>query len=69
MYIIVDDDDEVAEASEPDLDGSDLSLKAQYDHDNDMDLHLAYPSGSSCSKDLQDLVINAFTWTDDSAMI
>ena len=67
VYIVVDDDNEVAETSEPDLDGSDLSLKAQYDHDTDMDLHVdefpdvveqedGYISPSpSCSKDLQDL--------------
>ena len=67
MYIVVDDDDDVAETSEPDLDGSDLSLKAQCDHDTDMDLHIddfpdvveqedGYISPTpSCSKDLQDL--------------
>jgi hypothetical protein len=67
VYIVVDDDDEAAETSEPDLDGSDLSLKAQYDHDNDMDLHVnefpdvveqedGYISPTpSCSKTLQDL--------------
>ena len=68
VYIVVDDDDEeVAVTSEPDLDGSDLSLKAQCDHDTDMDLHLdefpdvveqedGYISPTpSCSKDIQDL--------------
>jgi hypothetical protein len=61
VYIIVDD------ASEPDLDGSDLSLKAQCDYDTDMDLQVdefpdvveqedGYISPTpSCSKDLQDL--------------
>ena len=65
LYIVV--DDEAAETSESDLDGSDISLKAQYDHDTDMDLHLdefpdvveqedGYISPTpSCSKDLQDL--------------
>ena len=64
---IVDDDNKTVETSEPDLDGSDLSLKAQYDHDTDMDLHInefpnvveqedGYISPTpSCSKDLQDL--------------
>ena len=67
LYIVVDDDDEVAQTSEPDLDGSDLSLKAQYDHDADMELHVdefpdvveqedGYISPTpSCFKDLQDL--------------
>ena len=67
VCIVVDDDDEAAETSEPDLDGSDLSLKAQCDHDTDMDLHVdefpdvveqedGYISPTpSCSKDLQDL--------------
>ena len=67
VYIVDDDDEEAAETSEPDLDGSDLSLKAQYDHNNDMDLHVdefpdvveqedGYISPTpSCSKDLQDL--------------
>ena len=67
LYIVVDDDQEVAETSEPDLDGSDLSLKAQYHHDTDIDLHVdefpdvveqedGYISPTpSCSKDLQDL--------------
>lgn len=67
FYITVDDDDEVAKASEPDLDGSDVSLKVQYDYDADMDLHEddfpdvveqedGYISPTpSCSKDLQDL--------------
>ena len=67
VYVVVDDDDEVAETSEPDLDGSDLSLKAQCDQDADMDLHVdEFPDAveqedgyisptSSCSKDLQDL--------------
>ena len=67
VYVVVDDDDEVAETSEPDLDGSDLSLKAQCDHDTDMDLHVdefpdvveqedGYISPTpSCSNDLQDL--------------
>lgn len=68
MYIVVDDDDEeAAETFELDFDGSDLSLKAQYDHDTDMDLHVdefpdvveqedGYISPTpSCSKDLQDL--------------
>ena len=67
VYIVVDDDNEVAEISEPDLCGSDISLKAQCDHDTDMDLHVdefldaveqedGYISPTpSCSKDLQDL--------------
>ncbi|KAF8812160.1 hypothetical protein BYT27DRAFT_6428173 [Phlegmacium glaucopus] len=66
LYIVV-DDEEAAETSEPDLDGSDLSLKAQYDHDIDIDLHVdefpdvveqeeGYISPTpSCSNDLQDL--------------
>ena len=67
LYIVVDDDDEATEISETDLDGSDLSLKAQYDHDAEMDLHVdefpdvveqedGYISPTpSCSKDVQDL--------------
>lgn len=67
LYIVVDDDDEAAETSEPDLDGSDLSLKVQYDHDTDLDLHVdefpdvveqedGYISPiPSCSNDVQDL--------------
>ena len=63
----MDDVDEVAQTSEPDLDGSDLSLKAQCDHDTDMDLNEdEFPDAveqedgyisptPSCSKDLQDL--------------
>ena len=35
----MDDDDEAAKTSEPDL-VSNLSFKAQYNHDNDMDLHV-----------------------------
>ena len=67
VHIVVDEDDEGAETSEPDLDGSDLSLKAQCDQDIDMDLQVdefpdvveqedGYISPTpSCSKDLQDL--------------
>ena len=69
VYIVVDDDNEAVETSEPDLDGSDLSLKVQFDHDTDVDLHIdefefpnvveqedGYISPTpSCSKDLQDL--------------
>ena len=54
-------DVEAAETYEPDIDGSNLSLKAQYDHDNDVYLHVdeqedGYISATPyCSKDLQDL--------------
>jgi hypothetical protein len=63
----VNDEDEATETSEPDLNGSNLSLEAQYNHDTDVDLHVdefpdvveqedGYISPTpSCSRDLQDL--------------
>ncbi|KAF8965047.1 hypothetical protein BDZ97DRAFT_811241 [Flammula alnicola] len=67
MYVVVDDDDDPAETSEPDLDGSDLSLRAHFDVDAEMNLDLeefpdaveqedGYISASpSYSKDAQEL--------------
>jgi len=69
LYIVIDDDDDVIETSEPELDVSDLSLRAQYDDDIDtqqiikvedfpdtVEQEDGYISPSpSTSKDVQDL--------------